>query len=227
MGAGPPFPFGLPDAREPPGTPRSAQNSGAPRPGSRVRSRPGPLRTRQAWPSPRTKGRLRGQAPRAQPAKERLLVELLRAGGHSIKELEDIFGLTRSTIYRASARARGGDRSRPLGRPRGRGGGLRPRPHPHARPAGGSPCVSGVVDGGIGLSTFLQTTAHAGPTVWCHGGPPASRAGPCLASLGTPGPSGKPLTPPCSPRPSAGHASRRWAVGRVPLDPSKNGGRPA
>ena len=34
-------------------------------------------------------------------------VELYRAGGHTISELEELFPVTRSTIYRAVARAGG------------------------------------------------------------------------------------------------------------------------
>jgi hypothetical protein len=36
-----------------------------------------------------------------------LAVELYRAGGHTIGELEELFAITRSTIYRAVARAGG------------------------------------------------------------------------------------------------------------------------
>ncbi len=64
------------------------------------------MRTREGMAIARAKGRLRGKRPKLSPAKEQLLVDLLRAGGHSIKELEDIFGVTRSTIYRANGRAR-------------------------------------------------------------------------------------------------------------------------
>jgi hypothetical protein len=41
------------------------------------------------------------------PIREAHLVELYRAGGHTIGDLEELFPVTRSTIYRAVARAGG------------------------------------------------------------------------------------------------------------------------
>jgi len=64
------------------------------------------MRTREGMAIARARGRLKGKQPKLSRAKEALLVELLQAGGHTIKELEEIFEVTRSTIYRASARAR-------------------------------------------------------------------------------------------------------------------------
>jgi Helix-turn-helix domain of resolvase len=57
--------------------------------------------------SPPPKGRLRGKQPKLSPRQEAHLVELYRAGGHTIGELEELFPVTRSTIYRAVARAGG------------------------------------------------------------------------------------------------------------------------
>ena len=55
----------------------------------------------------RAKGRLRGKQPKLSPRQEAHLVELYRAGEHTIGELEELFPVTRSTIYRAVARADG------------------------------------------------------------------------------------------------------------------------
>ena len=38
------------------------------------------------------------------PRQEAQLVTLYRAGEHSVSELEDLFGITRSTVYRAVQR---------------------------------------------------------------------------------------------------------------------------
>ncbi len=47
------------------------------------------------------KGRLRGKQPKLSPKQEAHLVELYRASGHTIAELEELFTVTRSTVYRA------------------------------------------------------------------------------------------------------------------------------
>jgi len=52
----------------------------------------------------RAKGRLRGKQPKLNPRQEAHLVTLYRAGEHSVSELEDLFGITRSTVYRAVQR---------------------------------------------------------------------------------------------------------------------------
>src|SRR5260370_19525513 len=54
----------------------------------------------------RAKGRLRGKQPKLSPRQEAHLVELYHAGAHTIGELEELFPVTRSTIYRAVARRR-------------------------------------------------------------------------------------------------------------------------
>ena len=64
-------------------------------------------RTREGMAVARAKGRLRGKAPKLPPRQEALLVELYRAGGHTVAELEETFGVTRSTVYRAVRRAGG------------------------------------------------------------------------------------------------------------------------
>lgn len=57
------------------------------------------LRTRES------KGRLRGKQPKLNPRQEAHLVALHEAGDHSVLELGDLFGVTRSTVYRAIERA--------------------------------------------------------------------------------------------------------------------------
>jgi DNA invertase Pin-like site-specific DNA recombinase len=64
-------------------------------------------RTREGMAVARAKGRLRGKQPKLSPRQETHLVELYRAGEHTIGELEELFPVTRSTIYRAVARAGG------------------------------------------------------------------------------------------------------------------------
>jgi DNA-binding MarR family transcriptional regulator len=52
----------------------------------------------------RAKRRLRGKPPKLRPNQETHLVELYRAGGYTVSELEELFSVTRSTIYRAIRR---------------------------------------------------------------------------------------------------------------------------
>jgi DNA invertase Pin-like site-specific DNA recombinase len=49
-------------------------------------------------------GRLRGKQPKLNPRQEAHLVVLHRAGEHSTAELGDLFGVARSTVYRAIQR---------------------------------------------------------------------------------------------------------------------------
>src|SRR3954465_3206605 len=57
----------------------------------------------------KAKGRLRGNQPKLSPTQEAHLMKLYRAGEHTIGELEELFSITRSTVYRAVARANAGD----------------------------------------------------------------------------------------------------------------------
>ncbi len=63
------------------------------------------MRTREGMKVARTKGRLRGKQPKLSARQEEHLVALHAAGGHTISELEELFSITRSTVYRALARA--------------------------------------------------------------------------------------------------------------------------
>jgi len=70
------------------------------------------LRTREGMKVAKAKGRLRGKQPKLNPRQEAHLVALHRAGEHSTAELGDLFGVARSTVYRAlerdAARTRAG-----------------------------------------------------------------------------------------------------------------------
>jgi DNA invertase Pin-like site-specific DNA recombinase len=63
------------------------------------------MRTREGMKVARAKGRLRGKQPKLTPRQEAHLVALHGAGEHTISELEELFSITRSTVYRAIARA--------------------------------------------------------------------------------------------------------------------------
>ena len=64
------------------------------------------MRTREGMKVARAKGRLRGKQPKLTPRQEAHLVALHGAGEHTIAELEELFSITRSTVYRALARDR-------------------------------------------------------------------------------------------------------------------------
>ncbi len=62
-------------------------------------------RTREGMAIARAKGRLRGCAPKLTAKQEAHLVELHRAGRHTGAELAELFGVVRSTVYRAIERS--------------------------------------------------------------------------------------------------------------------------
>jgi DNA invertase Pin-like site-specific DNA recombinase len=62
------------------------------------------MRTREGMKVAKAKGRLRGKQPKLNPRQEAHLVGLLQAGEHSTAELADLFGVARSTVYRAQQR---------------------------------------------------------------------------------------------------------------------------
>lgn len=52
-------------------------------------------------------GKLRGRKPKLTPAREALLVDLHRTGQKNSSDLAELFGVGRSTVYRALERAAG------------------------------------------------------------------------------------------------------------------------
>jgi DNA invertase Pin-like site-specific DNA recombinase len=62
------------------------------------------LRTREGMKVAKAKGRLRGEQPKLSPIQEVHLVKLYRAGEPTIGEREELFAVTRSTVYRAIQR---------------------------------------------------------------------------------------------------------------------------
>jgi len=69
-------------------------------------------RTREGMRVAKAKGHLRGKQPKLNPRQEAHLVELFRSGEYTTSELSDLFGVARSTIYRALERDRRGKASR-------------------------------------------------------------------------------------------------------------------
>ena len=62
------------------------------------------LRTKEGMRIAKAKGRLRGKQPKLNPRQEARLVALLKSGEYSTAELGDLFGVARSTVYRAIGR---------------------------------------------------------------------------------------------------------------------------
>lgn len=62
-------------------------------------------RTREGMAVARAKGRLRGKQPKLSRRREAELVKLHEAGEHTSSDLAAIFGVARSTVYRAIRRA--------------------------------------------------------------------------------------------------------------------------
>lgn len=65
------------------------------------------MRTREGMAVAKAKGRLRGKPPKLSARQEAHLVDLHRAGRHTGAELAELFGVARSTVYRAIQRASG------------------------------------------------------------------------------------------------------------------------
>jgi len=63
-------------------------------------------RTREGMKVAKAKGRLRGRQPKLSARQEAHLVELHQAGRHTTGELAELFGVARSTVYRAVDRSR-------------------------------------------------------------------------------------------------------------------------
>jgi DNA invertase Pin-like site-specific DNA recombinase len=64
------------------------------------------LRTKEGMRVAKAKGRLRGKQPKLNPRQVAHLVSLMAAGEHSTAELADLFGVGRSTVYRALGRSK-------------------------------------------------------------------------------------------------------------------------
>ncbi|WP_442863734.1 recombinase family protein [Arthrobacter sp. FW306-06-A] len=62
-------------------------------------------RTREGMAVAKAKGRLRGKPPKLSKAQEAHVVSLYQGGAHTIAEIAELFGVARSTIYRAVQRA--------------------------------------------------------------------------------------------------------------------------
>jgi DNA invertase Pin-like site-specific DNA recombinase len=63
------------------------------------------MRTREGMAVARAAGKLRGRKPKLNARQEALLVELFRDGSKSPADLAELFGVGRSTVYRAVQRA--------------------------------------------------------------------------------------------------------------------------
>src|SRR5690606_23906132 len=63
------------------------------------------MRTREGMAVAKAKGRLRGKQPKLSKSQEVHLVTLHRAGSHTTGEIAELFGVARSTVYRAVQRA--------------------------------------------------------------------------------------------------------------------------
>ena len=64
------------------------------------------LRTREGMKVAKAKGRLRGKQPKLNRRQEAHLVSLVHGGEYSTAEVADLFGVGRSTVYRAIERQR-------------------------------------------------------------------------------------------------------------------------
>ena len=67
------------------------------------------MRTREGMKVAKARGRLRGKQPKLTPKQEAHLVALHAAGEHTNAELGELFGVGRSTVYRALDRSRARD----------------------------------------------------------------------------------------------------------------------
>lgn len=64
------------------------------------------LRTREGMKVAKAKGHLRGKQPKLNPRQKAHLVTMVASGEYSTAEVGDLFGVARSTVYRALERER-------------------------------------------------------------------------------------------------------------------------
>ena len=62
-------------------------------------------RTREGMAIAKAAGKLRGRKPKLTASQEKHLVQLHRTGAHTTSEIAELFGVARSTVYRAIQRA--------------------------------------------------------------------------------------------------------------------------
>ncbi|HEX3828583.1 MAG TPA: recombinase family protein [Sporichthyaceae bacterium] len=63
-------------------------------------------RTREGLALAKAKGRLKGKQPKLSAKREAHLVGLYRGGEHTVAEIQELFAVGRSTVYRALDRSR-------------------------------------------------------------------------------------------------------------------------
>jgi DNA invertase Pin-like site-specific DNA recombinase len=61
-------------------------------------------RTREGMAIAKAAGKLRGRKPKLTPSQEKHLAQLHRTGAHTTSEIAELFGVARSTVYRAIQR---------------------------------------------------------------------------------------------------------------------------
>lgn len=61
-------------------------------------------RTRNGMAIAKAAGELRGRRPKLAASQEKHLVQLHRTGAHTTSEIAELFGVARSTVYRAIQR---------------------------------------------------------------------------------------------------------------------------
>jgi len=62
------------------------------------------MRTREGMSRPQVRAKLRGKPPKLSAAQQKHLVDLHKAGEHSITDLAELFGVSRPSVYRVLAR---------------------------------------------------------------------------------------------------------------------------